>query len=81
MSYANQRSLSFSVFLHLGWHVKYYRVIKMDYKCSQGKVLSLYYLGDLLVQINSFSWEGFGGSCETAVLATGSCTLANFIQI
>lgn len=47
---------------------------------SEGKllILSFYYHGDLLVQINSFSWRGFQGSCEAAVLATGSCTLGKF---
>lgn len=39
-------------------------VIKMMINVVKVKllILSLYYLGDPLVQINSFSWRGFGAA-------------------
>ena len=65
-------STSHMVFQFSGWHLKIVQGHKNDNECSKGKllILSLYYHGDLLVQINSFSWRGFQGSCEATVLAS-----------
>lgn len=56
-----------STFQYIPWTMLAPKILqghKNDNKCIQRKllILSLYYLGDLLVQINSFSWRGFGAA-------------------